>query len=277
MTENFSRQTFSRLDGPINDWGRFRKSLLFAELAGIAYLDESDAAEAVTQIGFLDTEFIEVDGAQAYLFSNEIDLVIACRGTEAQEWNDVKADLNAWPVVAETIGRVHLGFKTEVDDLWPKLEVRLKSNTKELWLCGHSLGGAMATICATRCKLSYINSNPLELFTYGSPKVGTRAYVTHCRVEHVRWVNNNDIVTQVPPVWMGYYHVGEEMYLNMYGKLRKMTKYQRMKDRWRGFVQGLRDKEVDHFTDHAISRYIRYIHQVFLDSDEAESVARDKK
>jgi triacylglycerol lipase len=270
-TANPSIHSISRLDGPINDWGRLRKSLLFAELSAIAYLNEIDAVEAVRQIGFPEAEFIEVDGAQAYLFSNEIDLVIACRGTEPQEWNDVKADLNAWPVVAETIGRVHGGFKQEVDDLWPKLEARLVHNTKELWLCGHSLGGAMATICATRCKLSYINSNPLELFTYGSPKVGTKVYVTHCRVEHIRWVNNNDIITQVPPAWMGYYHVGQEMYLNMYGKLRKMTRYQRMKDRWRGFVQGLRHKEIDHFTDHAISRYIDYIRQLFLESDESGS------
>ncbi|MCP4402093.1 MAG: lipase family protein [bacterium] len=271
MNENSSIHVISRLDGPINAWGRFRKSLLFAELSGIAYLDETDAAPVVKQIGFPEVEFIEVDGTQAYLLSNDVDLVIACRGTESQEWNDIKADLNAWPVVAETIGRVHRGFKTEVDDLWPRLEARLEHNTKELWLCGHSLGGAMATICATRCKLSYINSNPLELFTYGSPKVGTKAYVTHCRVEHIRWVNNNDIVTRVPPAWMGYYHVGEEMYLNMYGQLRKMNKYQRMKDRWRGFVAGLRENEVDHFTDHAISRYIRYIHQIFLESDEVNS------
>ena len=32
-----------------------------------------------------------------------------------------------------------------------------------------------------------------------------------------------------------------------------------MKDRWRGFVRGLKLREFDHFTDHSITRYIEYI------------------
>ena len=56
-------------------------------------------------------------------------------------------------VLAETAGRVHRGFKREVDDLWPRLEKALKNNTLPLWFAGHSLGGAMATICASRCQL----------------------------------------------------------------------------------------------------------------------------
>ena len=133
MAENEAIQTISRVSGPIQDWGLYRKSLLFAELARIAYLHEEDAASGARQIGFPQVEFFDVDGAQAYLFSNEHDLVLACRGTEPREWNDVKADINAWPVIAETIGRVHSGFKKEADDLWPVLEQRLIENTKE---CG---------------------------------------------------------------------------------------------------------------------------------------------
>ncbi len=270
MTETLKIDTFSKLTGPINDWGLLRKSLLFAELSQIAYLDDVMASKAAGQIGFTNAQFVEVDGAQTYLFSNANDLVIACRGTEPHDWNDVKADLNAWPVIAETIGRVHQGFKEEVDDLWPILEKQLIHNTKELWLCGHSLGGAMATICASRCTLSYINSNPLELFTYGSPRVGTKKYVTYCDVRHTRWVNNNDIVVRVPPVWWGYHHVGWEMYLNAYGKIRKMTKYQRLKDRYRGFKMGLKEGKIDHLSDHAITRYVRYIQQAFLESSEVK-------
>ena len=36
----------------------------------------------------------------------------------------------------------------------------LKDNTQPVWFCGHSLGGAMATICAYRCKTSSISSEP---------------------------------------------------------------------------------------------------------------------
>jgi triacylglycerol lipase len=270
MAETGNIATISKLTGPIKDWGLYRKSLLFAELARIAYLNEERATLGARQIGFTTSKFIELDGAQAYIFSNDIDIVIACRGTEPREWNDIKADANAWPIIAETIGRVHRGFKKEVDDLWPVLEKELIHNTKELWLCGHSLGAAMATICASRCRLSYIKSNPIELFTYGSPRVGTKKYVTHCVVKHTRWVNNNDVVTRVPPVWLGYRHVGNEMYLNAYGKVRKMTGYQRFKDRYRGFIMGIKQGRIDHFSDHSIASYIQYIHQVLLESEEGK-------
>jgi triacylglycerol lipase len=117
----------------------------------------------------------------------------------------------------------------------------------------------MAAICAGRCKLSYIKSNPRALFTYGSPRIGNRRYVNHVQMEAYRWVNNNDIVTRVPPWWLGYRHKGHEVYLDSYGEIRRLTAWQRMKDRWRGFLTGLRKWEFDHFTDHSITRYVEYI------------------
>ena len=38
-----------------------------------------------------------------------------------------------------------------------------------------------------------------------------------------------------------------------------MTWWQRVKDRWRGFVGGLREGRFDPFSDHSINRYIDYI------------------
>ena len=68
----------------------------------------------------------------------------------------------------------------------------------------------MATICAYRCKTISIASDPQELHTFGSPRVGCKRYIRHAEVRHYRWVHNNDIVTRVPPVWMGYRHCGNE-------------------------------------------------------------------
>ena len=95
----------------------------------------------------------------------------------------MKADLDAATAVAETVGRVHRGFKREVDDLWPRLEQALVNNTRTLWFTGHSLGGAMTTICAGRCKLSHIQSDPRAVFTFGSPRVGNKRYVNYVRLE----------------------------------------------------------------------------------------------
>ncbi len=249
----------SRLTGPIEHLGPARRSLLFAEVSNITYFQEPVAVELASRIGLSESSYFDRGGAQAYVFGNHHDCIIACRGTEPNEWNDIKADVNAARVAAETVGRVHRGFKEEVDDLWPLLEEVLVNNTKTLWFCGHSLGGAMASICAGRCKLSHIRSEPRALYTYGCPRVGTRRYVHYVKLDYTRWVNNNDIVTRVPPAWMGYRHAGKEMYLNAYGKVRKVTGWQRTKDRWRGFWMGIKKGRIDNFEDHSIDRYIEYI------------------
>ncbi len=248
-----------RLTGPIADLTFLQKSLLFAELSMIAYNDEDEARRACKIVGFPDVNFYDRDGSQAFRFRNDHDCVIACRGTEPNEWNDIRADANAAAVLAETAGKVHRGFKQEVDDLWPMLETALQSNEQPLWFCGHSLGGAMATICAGRCFLSHIDSNPDQLFTYGSPRVGDHRYINFVKLKHFRYVNNNDIVTRVPPNLLGYRHCGREVYLNRDGKIRKLSHIGRRRDRWKGFLRGLRRWKIDHFGDHSIHRYIKAI------------------
>jgi len=252
-------ELYSRPLQSIDDLSMLGRSLLFAELSNVAYLRPDFAEQAALQLGFGETEFFNRDGSQAYIFENEVDCVVACRGTEPNEWNDIKADVDAVSVAAETIGRVHRGFKKEVDDLWPVLEKILISNNRTLWFCGHSLGGAMAAICAGRCYLSRIDTMPKGLFTYGSPRVGNNRYVNHVRLEYFRWVNNNDLVTHVPPAWMRYRHTGQEMYINAYGRVRQMTGWQRTKDRWRGLVMGIKEGKIDSFADHSIDYYIAAI------------------
>lgn len=192
-------QVHSQVSAPIEKYSRLHQSLLFAELSNISYYDEPIAKGLAQDAGFNGCRFFERDGAQAFMFWNDVDCVVACRGTQPNEWNDIRADVNAVAVLTETFGRVHKGFMQEVDDLWPMLEDALVENKKTLWFAGHSLGGAMATICAGRCYLSEIESMPKALFTYGSPRVGDRRFVNFVEIDHSRWVNNNDIVTRVPP------------------------------------------------------------------------------
>ena len=245
--------------GPIAPLDRLSASLLFAEVSRIAYLEPEAVEHYLPRLGLHVEHFADRDGAQAYLFGNETDVIVACRGTEPNDWNDVKADANALMVLAETVGRVHRGFKREVDDLWPAIEKLIAEEERDLWFTGHSLGGAMATISAGRCFLEHIPASPKGVYTYGAPRVGTARYINHATVDLTRWVNNNDIVPRVPPTWLGYRHAGRRFYINTYGKVRRMSKRQRMKDRWRGFWLGLKEGKVDHFSDHAIARYVEHI------------------
>ena len=238
------------------------RSLLFAKLSSIAYSNIKEAKGQVKKLGFTTVEFYNKDGAQAYRFMNKTDIVIACRGTQPTEFNDLKADLKATPVMAETVSRVHRGFKQEVDDLWPDVQedlLRKVNLNKTLWFCGHSLGAAMATIMSSRCMHDIELNDPVELYTFGSPRVGWRGYCGSLNVTHHRWKNNNDIVTTVPLAIMGYVHHGNQHYLNAYGQYRKPTGWQMFKDRLRGMWMGIKKGKIDNFGDHSMAEYIKHI------------------
>jgi triacylglycerol lipase len=259
---------------PLAQMSFLQRSLVFAELSMVSYNDEAEARRAAEAIGFEEAELFDNDGSQAYRFRNEHDCVVTCRGTEPNEWNDLKADANASMALLETIGKVHSGFNREVDDLWPLVEEVLRGSDRPVWFCGHSLGGAMATICAYRCKKSSLTANPRELHTFGSPRVGNGRYIRHAALEHYRWVNNNDLVTRVPPPWMGYRHGGDEIYLDRNGHIRRLTGLLRSRDRWRGFLKGLARGQIDPLADHSIHLYAEHI--LNAAREEARGVARGK-
>ena len=87
----------------INDIDFRKRALLFAKLSKISYYNIKEAKKQAKILGFSEVEFYNKDGAQAYRFMNDKDLVIACRGTQPTQWNDISADLKAMPVVAETV------------------------------------------------------------------------------------------------------------------------------------------------------------------------------
>ncbi len=237
------------------------KSLLFARLAADAYGDEKTVRKIADDLGFTKTKFYDNDGAQAYRFESKTDVVVACRGTQPTEFNDLKADLKAFPVKSETVSRVHRGFKNEVDELWPMVSVDIIKVKKPLWFCGHSLGAAMATIMASRCALNYSFPEVECLFTYGSPRVGWPTYVKSLLICHYRWQNNNDIVTRVPLRLMGYRHDGTLMYIGHDGTVydKPMGMWPKFKDRMKGMGGGIKQGKVDNFSDHAMAEYIHHI------------------
>ena len=59
------------LKKPICQMEQSKRSGLFARLAEIAYADKKKATAYAKAIGFTKTQFFDVDGAQAYIFSNK--------------------------------------------------------------------------------------------------------------------------------------------------------------------------------------------------------------
>jgi len=230
-----------------------------ARISGLAYLPRDHALGEFSLLGFPNVEFINNSGAQAYVLWNTTEMVIAFRGTEANKWNDIKADLRAW-LIPNKNGKIHKGFNNELEKLWFHLDHKIESLgiNKKLYITGHSLGGAMATLCAYRLS-DHPEATVDFLCTFGSPRVGNRDCVKSISVLHHRYVNNNDVVTTVPPALLTYKHHGEMKYINHYGEIRNMTFWQRVKDQWRGRLCAFKKRiPFDGAYDHSIKYYIKH-------------------
>ena len=227
-----------------------------AQMAETAYLNEQNGKRKYRlELGYDWHRFIDVRGAQCHILRDGKNIVVAFRGTEPKELSDLTADLNAFPDRAQVGGFVHNGFQNELEKVWDPLVAILNQfqEHRSLYICGHSLGGAMATICASRL-------DPAALYTYGSPRAGTRKFIKSITCPHYRHVNNNDIVPKVPFAFMGYKHQGSLRYINFYGNIRKMSKWQRFKDGWRGRVAAWKNKApFDGARDHGMANYVKYL------------------
>ena len=231
----------------------------FAQLAALAYEDGAEAKPKFKELGYTSGhKFLEDRGAQVHVAWNKEDLVICFRGTEPGEFSDLTADLNAFPDKAYNgHGLVHNGFQEEVNKVWDDIlpYIEKHSTGRNVYICGHSLGGAMATIAASR-----LGDMVTCLYTYGSPRVGTRKFVQSITCNHYRHVNNNDIVPKVPFAFLGYRHHGDLQYINFYGNIRKMTYWQRVKDGWRGRIAAWKKRQpFDGARDHSMVNYVKYL------------------
>tara|TARA_B100000902_G_scaffold218630_1_gene207771 strand:- start:1161 stop:1976 length:816 start_codon:yes stop_codon:yes gene_type:complete len=241
---------------------------VMARLAGRSYLDPDDPERQKKRppgFGKKNPVFVSVENAQAWVYFGAGKIVVACRGTEPSQFADVLADLKTIPVRHERNGMVHSGFWEEANKVYPGILKAVKAgrkNKEKVYVCGHSLGGAMAVLVAEM--LCHDKIPVEELKTFGQPRVGTRAFRRHlegCKIgSYHRYVNNNDIVPRVPPMLFGFVHGGKLMYINRFGNIRPATYWQRVKDRLRGFVDACkRFSFFDIVSDHAMPHYIEYV------------------
>jgi triacylglycerol lipase len=98
------------------------------------------------------------------------------------------------------------------------------------------------------------------LYTFGSPRVGNGKFVKECAdLEHYRFVNNNDLVTVIPPWFMGYRHHGQVMYFNYNGIIKNLAWWRKLKDKLRGILTSwIKLKPFDGLTDHSMDNYTKY-------------------
>lgn len=181
-------------------------------------------------------------------------------GTQPGEFKDIVSDIKIRLVTSTSgIGKVHRGFKDALNEIWPDIVNTLISakDVKHVYFTGHSLGAAMATLAAIRCSRLSETPQPAGLYTYGSPKVGNKAFSNFANalcVPGARWVNNVDIVTSVP--FWPYAHIGQSFYMNHNGWLKKLTPLQILTDRLKGLWIGLKRGKVNYFVNHGSQKYV---------------------
>lgn len=153
---------------------------------------------------------------------NEKVIVIAFRGTEPK-LKDWLTDLNGFHVVypynnVKSDIQVHKGFITAYKSVREKIHnyINKISGISKIIVCGHSLGGALATLCAV--DLQYNFNYNIECYPSGNPSVGNKAFVKsyNKRVPNtLRTYLRTDIVPFLPPSWFenftkgGYKHAGK--------------------------------------------------------------------
>ncbi len=138
-------------------------------------------------------------GTQAILVSAESFIALAFRGTEAMSIRDIKSDVRARKRTCESGGKMHSGFYDAFENVRPMVEEAINAPAhadKPLYVTGHSLGGAVATVAAK--KLAH-PGGIAACYSFGAPRVGDDDWVAEIRTPVYRLVNSADCVTMLPP------------------------------------------------------------------------------
>jgi triacylglycerol lipase len=232
----------------------------FSKLAMNAYLNPPEFSEIYSED--YDIHYFDYQGTQCYALWDDKDLIYAFRGTEPTELADIEADLKFRKVESDVSGHIHRGFKQALDVVWDDIVDHcnshvlithaLKRNTeRRLFLTGHSLGAALATIAATR-----LGNSETQGYTFGSPRVGDKEFADNFCPEFYRFRNNNDIVTRHPMELIGFRHVGTLNYFDHNGKHSyKFSRWYMFKQFILGMLGGLKKFEIDSFHDHSSVTY----------------------
>ena len=154
--------------------------------------------------------------ANAFLITFDEDFhVLAFRGTEPSNIVDVLTDALVEKHIWDTDKDewVHRGFFLSLDVLWPELFDDISNLKGDLYVTGHSLGGAMAVLAGRRILDEQIGSPTLQgVYTYGQPMVGNRKFARRSQDLNLhRHVYDKDLVAYLPPIGVGagdYVHFG---------------------------------------------------------------------
>lgn len=241
--------------------------------AELAYSEPKPAEAKLRSWGFTHVLHFDVAGTEAFIAGFKGAIVVSFRGTEPDEAADIAADLDIRLAGAPLAGKAHKGFRGALGRVWDRsplrtgsMEEALYDLTKELYdrktgkapavyLTGHSLGAALATLASAEILAD--DNRVAGLVTFGSPRVGDEDFVNalNRKIEGRAWrvVNNNDLVTDAPLRRWGFRHCGRFIYISEGGSITEdPTGWWHLLDRGWGAALDLLEKGIDGLKDHSI-------------------------
>jgi len=208
-----------------------RKEALYnSKLAVLAYSNQDQIKW--DELGLSLVKWIEnkKSDTQGFVATKGKTIYVVWRGSESKKdfQNDASIDKVSFLNDGE---KVHIGFKycweSVLGDTYDAIDTaieNLQDKTKDIVVCGHSLGGAVATLYAYSIKKHYPHYN-VSSTTIGSPRVGNKTFKENydkSDIDTLRIVHNNDLVTHTP--YIRFYHVNHQVRLDNNGNILKNDK-----------------------------------------------------
>ena len=209
------------IDGGINS---ARNRWLLSEHALLAYDDASNIGWVMRERSRA-VHFLTGPKHKGFAYAADLDdhdTVLAFRGTQAfrpgdslakfaeiasDYWTDGRFAKRA----ASSGGWTHAGFADSADELFDALRgAGLFATPRRWWICGHSLGGALAVLSAARLR-DHAEQSIAAVVSLGQPKVGDARFVSCLDALPVyRIVHGCDVVPTLPPAAFGFAHTTRE-------------------------------------------------------------------
>lgn len=236
----------------------------------LALLSRRAYAEATISVADTDTQVLIVERRDY--------VVIAFRGTDdlgkfITDAEFYREPLGWTPSCREQLRwsdiQVHAGFLKAFASVREPLIKTLHHrvlNHRALYITGHSLGGALAMLCALELENRF---NVHAVYTYGQPRVGNAAFCefyNHFLGDRTyRHVYENDIVARIPhlpAIFDPYRHAAQEIYLPEFGRIqlnpsRHTLLWNDARNVWRAWVHKHTGMLADALKDHHIDNYIQ--------------------
>lgn len=221
-----------------------------AQCSRLAYDSKLNIADNLRRVGFNRVYFFDMRGTQGFLTlhpgAGQPFAILAFRGTE-KNYIDILTDIiilrNKLPDLEDKeYGEgpffAHAGFLQAFQHIWGSalpdaicsqmeesewvglrgvsniIRDKVRARRLPLFVTGHSLGGAIATLTAYHA----VSHHPdIYLYTFGSPRVVNRVLsrkiTDTLKGRSFRCVHGDDIVPRVPPL-LNYTHIHELVYFD---------------------------------------------------------------